>query len=79
MATNSRSHVLSADLSGELKLLGDQVPAAAVACNRSKDQDECLLELETKVHEFFTITEKAPTRAFSLLKASTSAFTFKNL
>ena len=27
----------------------------------------------------FTITEKAPTRAFSWLKASTSAFTFKTL
>ena len=78
MATSSRSHVLSAD-AVELELLGNQVPAAAVACNRSKDQDECLLELETKVHEFFTITEKASTRAFSLLKASTSAFTFKNL
>ena len=28
---------------------------------------------------FFTITEKAPTRAFSWLKVSTSAFTFKTL
>ena len=27
----------------------------------------------------FTITEKAPTRAFSWLKAPTSAFTFKTL
>ena len=27
----------------------------------------------------FTITEKAPTRAFSLLKGSTSAFTIKNI
>ena len=31
-----------------------------------------LLELETKVREVFTITEKAPTRAFSLLKVLTS-------
>ena len=30
-------------------------------------------------HSVFTITEKAPTRAFSLLKAPTSAFTFKTL
>ena len=29
--------------------------------------------------EDFTITEKAPTRAFSWLKVSTDAFTFKNL
>ena len=38
-----------------------------------------LVELETKVREDFTITEKAPTRAFSLLKAATTAFTFKTL
>ena len=31
------------------------------------------------VPEEFTITEKAPTRAFSWLKAPTSAFTFKTL
>ena len=36
-------------------------------------------ELQTEVHEDFTITEKAPTRAFSWLKAPTSAFTFKTL
>ena len=34
------------------------------------------LELQTKVHEDFASTEKAPTRAFSWLKA---AFTFKTL
>ena len=32
---------------------------------------------KTKVREYFTITEKAPTRAFSWQKAPTSAFTFK--
>ena len=32
-----------------------------------------------KVPEDFTNTEKAPTRAFSLLKGPTSAFTFKTL
>ena len=68
MATNSRSHVMSAH-AVKLELLGHQVPAAAVACNRSKDQDECLLELEKRVRDFFTITKKAPTWAFSLLKA----------
>ena len=36
-----------------------------------------LLELQTKVREYFTITEMAPTRAFSWLKASSRAFTFK--
>ena len=39
----------------------------------------CAVELQTKVREDFTITEKAPTRAFSWLKAPTSAFTFKTL
>ena len=35
-----------------------------------------ILELQTKVREDFTIKEKAPTRAISWLKASTSAFTY---
>ena len=35
----------------------------------------CVVELQTKVREYFTITE----RAFSWLKAPTSAFTFKTL
>ena len=41
-----------------------------------------LLELATNLREDFTITEKAIvglTRAFSLLKAPTRAFTFKTL
>ena len=37
------------------------------------------VELETKVREVFTITEKAPSRAFSWLKVATTMFTFKNL
>ena len=39
------------------------------------------LELQTKVREDFTITEKASTRAYSWLKAplSTSALSFKTL
>ena len=36
-------------------------------------------EGQTKVRKDFTITEKAPTRAFSWLKAPTRAFTFKTL
>ena len=35
--------------------------------------------MSPKVHEDFKITDKAPTRAFSWLKAPTSAFTFKAL
>ena len=38
-----------------------------------------LLELQTKIREYFTITEEAPIWAFSCLKAPTSAFTFKAL
>ena len=39
------------------------------------------VELQTKIHtnDRFVITENLPTRAFSLLKAATTAFTFKNL
>ena len=36
-------------------------------------------EVHPKVLKDFTITEKAPTRAFSWFKAPTSAFTFKTL
>ena len=35
-------------------------------------------EMETEVREDFTITEKAPTRAFSSLKKLIGAFTFEN-
>ena len=37
------------------------------------------VELENNFCIGFTITEKAPTRAFSCLKVPTSAFTFKTL
>ena len=38
-----------------------------------------VLEIQTKAIRRFVITEKAPTRAFSWLKAGTTAFTFKTL
>ena len=38
----------------------------------------CVVELQTKVREYFTITEKAPTMTFPWLKAPTSAFTMLN-
>ena len=37
----------------------------------------CSLVLQTKAIRRFVITENAPTRAFSWLKAATTAFTFK--
>ena len=37
------------------------------------------VEIQTKAIRRFVITEKAPTRAFSWLKAATTAFTFKTL
>ena len=39
----------------------------------------CRLEIQTKLREDIAITERAPTRAFSWLKAPTKAFTFKTL
>ena len=42
-------------------------------------ESQWLVELQTKVCKDFTIMEKAPTRAFSSLKAATSNFTFKTL
>ena len=38
-----------------------------------------LLVFQTKAIQRFVITEKAPTRAYSWLKAATTAFTFKTL
>ena len=46
--------------------------------SHSLNTEEQLLELETKVPDF-TITEKAPTKTFSWLKAPTSSLTFKTL
>ena len=40
---------------------------------------EYLLVLQTKAIRRFAITEKAPTRAFSGLKAAATAFTFNSL
>ena len=40
---------------------------------------EYLLVLQTKAIRRFSITEKAPTRAFSWLNAASTAFTFKTL
>ena len=40
---------------------------------------EYRIELQTNVREIFTITEKAPTRDFSWLKAPTGSFTFETL
>ena len=54
-------------------------PPAPAPCTGRQCRDELLLELQTEVREDFTITEKAPNRAFSWLKAPTSAFTFKTL
>ena len=39
----------------------------------------CSVVLQTKAIRMFIITEKAPTRAFSWLKAATTASTFKTL
>ena len=39
----------------------------------------CRLELQMKVPEDFTITEKVPTRAFSWLKVPTNTLTLKTL
>ena len=37
-----------------------------------QQREDCELELATNLREVFTITEKAPIRTFSWLKASTS-------
>ena len=50
---------------------------ADVSLCHKQESAGCQLELHTKVREYFTITEKTPTRAFSWLKVPTSGFTLK--
>ena len=51
-----------------------------VDCSKGLSCDQKIIELRTRAANdplVFTVTEKAPTRAFSLLKAPTSASIFK--
>ena len=43
------------------------------------EAERALVRAVNKPSRSFTITEKAPIKAFSLLKATTGTFTFKNL
>ena len=52
---------------------------AGARCSHVAAISGWLLELETKLHEVFTIMEKAPFRAFHWLKVPTSPFTFMTL
>ena len=64
-----------------LTLARDTVPGP-VTCHAAVTQSVVTInavELQIKVREDFTIMEKAPTRAFSWLKAPTIAFTSKKL
>ena len=61
----------ASEMPGRLKIAWCPGPASA--------QVILSLELQTNLREDFTIMEKAPTRAFSWLKALSSAFAFKTL
>ena len=58
-------------------------PGATLPCHHSEascsPSHSYLLVLQKRSIRRFVITEKAPTRAFSWLKAATNAFTFKTL
>ena len=59
-----------------------QAPAHAVVHHdlaAAPDQSELSTSASKSSIRRFVITEKAPTRAFSWLKAATTAFTFKTL
>ena len=62
------------DGAGPLRALG--VP---VTCHVSRVTVVSRVVLQTKAIQKFVITEKAPTMAFSSLKAATTPFTFKTL
>ena len=48
-------------------------------CSRSFAEERIQVSASKSSIRRFVITEKAPTRAFSWLKAATTAFTFKTL
>ena len=54
-----------------------------VDCSKGLSCDQKIIELDrtraTNDPVVFTITEKAPTRSFSLLRAPTNTFTFKTI
>ena len=60
-----------------LPLPRDALPAAWA--HRNGENVQYRVELQTNLREDFTITEKAPTWAFSWLEALTSTFTYKTL
>ena len=70
---------------------GDSEEAATACCQCPVYMEDSYTKFKVSIHirdsnkgypkvfENFTITEKAPTRAFSWLEAPTSVFTFKTL
>ena len=79
LSAGDRVTVSRASANVQLTITSLCLRLADLDTGRALHQVGVLLELETKVREDFTITEKAPTRAFSWLKVSISAFTFKTL
>ena len=73
MALRNNNSAVAELLGGAMKRLSDCRVAAGDMVSRASNEGY------TNVHEDFTITVKAPTRAFSWLKATTSIFTFKTL
>ena len=73
VALRNNNSAVAELLGGAMKRLSDCRVAAGDMVSRASNEGY------TKVREDFTITEKAPTGAFSWLKAPTSAFTIKTL
>ena len=58
---------------------GGKAAVARMETPRTRHVDDSAADDPSVLQSVFTITEKAPTRAFSWLKAHTRAFTFKTL
>ena len=71
------------DVHDQLRVHGDAAGAvldhAGGAVRGVPGPGELVIVLATNLREVYTITENAPTRAFSRLETPTSAFTFKTL
>ena len=64
---------------GLTALSGPLLPLLVLVLAHASLSDRLVIELQTKVHEVFTITGMAPTTAVSWLKVLTSTFTLKTV
>ena len=81
LLTLHRSHTLSrySALTRSFAIVSSRASTSRLQPRDSQYKHQALFSRAANDPSVFTITEKAPNRAFSCLKAPTSAFTFKTI